>query len=152
MPKLSLLLLTALAAACTTAGPAPAPAPAPPPSGPVAATDGFPRVAYTTTIVAADVPATASAEERAGIIGSWVINFRSDGHAIVTYNGRQVVDAPYQVNGTELLLTEDTGEYACHSNARYRWPATATELHLIKVEDSCDGRVVALTAHALVRQ
>jgi hypothetical protein len=153
MPKLSLLLLSALAACTTTAAPAsPPPMSSPPPTAPMSMGGGFPVATYTTTIVAADVPSTASAEERAGVVGAWTIAFGSNGHATVSYNGRQVVDAPFQVSGNQLMLTDDSGEYACHSNARYQWHDAGTELHLIKVEDSCAGRVVALTAHPLVRQ
>ena len=153
MPKLSLLLLSALAAACTPmATTAPSPAPSAPMAAPMAMGGGFPTATYTTTLVAGDVPASAAAEERDAIVGAWTIAFGSNGHATVSVNGRQVVDAPFQVNGNQLVLTDDSGDYACHSNARYQWHATQTELHLIKGEDSCIGRSVVLTAHALVRQ
>ena len=152
MPRLSLLLIPVLAAACYTA---PAPAPAPPPMAPMgnmAHADGFPMVAYTTSIVDGDVPAGAPADLRSAIVGGWVIAFGGNGHAMVTFNGRDVVDAPFTVAGNTLTLTEDSGEYACHSTGRYTWHATATELHLTKVEDPCDGRAIVLTAHALVRR
>jgi hypothetical protein len=153
MPKLSLPLLCALVVACTPmATPAASPPPSPPPAAPMSMGGGFPVATYTTTIAAGDVPASASAEERAGIVGAWTIAFGSNGHATVSYNGRQVVDAPFQVSGNQLMLTDDSGEYACHSNARYQWHDAGAELHLIKVEDSCSGRAVTLTAHPLVRQ
>jgi len=150
---LSLLLIPALAAACTTA-PAPEPAPMSPPSAPPAMSmsGGFPTGTYTTTIAEGDIPANAPAEMRSMMAGGWVIAFGADGHALVTFNGRQVVDAPYRIIGSELVLTDDTGEYACHSRARYTWHAAGNELHLTRVEDACDGRVVALTAHPLVRR
>jgi len=152
MPRLSmLLLLPALAAACTTA-PAAAPAPAPPPMAPMAMAGGFPMVTYTVNIADGDIPAGAPADMRSALVGMWVIAFGNNGHAMVSVNGRQVVDAPYTVSGNTLTLTEDSGEYACHSTGTYTWHATATELHLTKVNDPCDGRDVVLTAHALVRQ
>jgi hypothetical protein len=147
MPKLSLLLLSAVVAACTSA---------PPPSAASSASAdmapaGFPVRTYTTTIVAGDLPAGAPADMRDAIVGPWEIAFGSNGHALVTYNGRQMVDAPFTVNGNQLVMgADDTGEYACHSAARYTWHATSTELHLVRVEDSCDGRPVVLTAHPLV--
>jgi hypothetical protein len=114
--------------------------------------DGFPSGSYTTTIADSDIPASAPADMRTSMAGAWVITFGDNGHAAVTYNGRQVVDATYSTNGNQLLLGEDTGEYACHANARYTWHAAGGELHLTRVEDACDGRVVALTAHPLVRR
>jgi hypothetical protein len=152
MRSLTLLLLPALVAACqpmatTAASPPPPPAPIT-----MTVTNGFPMGSYTTTIAASDIPAGAPEEVRSGVVGAWVLAFGSNGHAIVTYNGRQVVDAPFQVNGNQLVLTDDTGEYACHSTARYTWHAMGNELHLTKVEDSCDGRAIVLTMHALVRQ
>jgi hypothetical protein len=146
MQKRSMLLLSALVVACT---PAPRLGPAPM-SAPMAAPMGFPVGTYTTTIVTSDIPASVSADMRTGLAGAWEIAFGDNGHAQVSVNGRQVVDAPFQVSGRDFTLGEDTGEYACHSPARYTWHATATELHLSRVEDSCDGRAVVLTAHPLV--
>jgi len=152
MPRLSMmLLLPLLAAACTTMSPAPAPAPAAPMAMTMAG--GFPLVAHTVTIADGDIPASAPADMRSALVGPWVVGFGNNGHAMVTVNGRQVVDAPYTISGNTLTLTaEDSGEYACHSTGTYTWHATATELHLTRVNDSCDGRVVVLTTHALVRQ
>ena len=151
MRTLSLLLLPALVAACT---PMPDPPATIPPSADrvIAAPVGFPVATYTTTIVAGDIPAGAPADAAAQLVGAWTIAFGNNGHALVTFNGRQVVDAPFTVNGNELVLTQDTGEYACNSTARYTWHATATELHLTKVEDACNGRALVLTKHALVRR
>ena len=153
MPRPFLLLLPLLVAACSM-GPAsePPPAPAPAPASNVApAPAAFPSGTYTTTIVDGDFPPSAPADMRTSIAGPWEIAF-GNGHALATFGGRQVVDAPYTVSGDELTFTVDSGEYACNSTARYRWHATATELHLIKVDDPCDGRAVVLTAHALVRK
>ena len=151
MRTLSLLLLPALVAACTPMADPPATIPAS--ADRVMATPaGFPVATYTTTIVAGDIPAGAPADAAAQLVGAWTIAFGNNGHALVTFNGRQVVDAPFTVNGNELVLTQDTGEYACNSTARYTWHATATELHLTKVEDACNGRALVLTKHALVRR
>jgi hypothetical protein len=86
------------------------------------------------------------------IVGAWVIDFGANGHAPVTLNGRQVVDATFTVNGNQLVMGTDTGEYACNATARYTWHAAGGELHLTKLEDPCDGRAIVLTAHPLVRR
>ena len=151
MHRLSLLLLPALVAACT-------PMPDPPATIPASADRvvvmpaGFPHGTYAVTIVAGDIPAAAPADMAAQLVGPWVLAFGDNGHALVSFNGRQVVDAPFTVNGNELILPTDTGEYACNSTARYTWHAMGNELHLTKVEDACDGRAVVLTAHPLVRR
>lgn len=150
MPKLSLLLVSALIAACT---PAPGAAPgAPAPMAPATAPAAFPTVTYTLTISPTDLPASAPEEMRAGMSGAWEVSFGTDGRFHASFNGREVVDGAYEVNGNELVFGEDTGDYACHARARYTWHATATELHLSRVEDSCTGRAAALTAHPLVRK
>jgi hypothetical protein len=152
MSRLSVLLLPALVAACT---PMSTPAAAPPMAPPAAnmAPAGFPMGTYTTTVVAGDVPAGAQAGMSDAIVGPWAIAFGSNGHALVTFNGRQVVDAPFTINGNQLIFSgDDTGEYACHSQARYTWHAAGNELHLTRLEDTCDGRPVVLIAHALVRR
>jgi hypothetical protein len=118
----------------------------------MATTNGFPTGTYTTTIVAGDIPSAASAEERAGLAGPWEVAFGGNGHALVTYNGQQVVDATYSLSGRDLTLGEDTGEYACHSPARYTWHAAGGELHLTPVADTCVGRQTVLSAHPLVRR
>lgn len=148
--RLSLFLVPAFLAACTPA-PAPAPAPmSPPPS--MSMSGSFPTGTYTTTIAEGDIPASAPADMRSAIVGAWVIAFGDNGHALVNFNGRQVVDAPFQVSGNQVTLTADTGEYACNSTAHYTWHAMGGELHLTRVDDACDGRSVVLTAHPLVRR
>jgi hypothetical protein len=154
MPRPSLLLLPLLLAACSmgpATEPAPAPAPAPASSNVAPAPAAFPVGTYTTTIVDGDFPPGAPADMRSGVSGPWEISF-GNGHVLATYGGRQVADVPYTVNGDELHFSPDSGEYACNTGGRYRWHATATELHLTKIEDSCDGRAVVLTSHALVRK
>jgi hypothetical protein len=146
MPRLSLLLVPALALACAP--------PSTTASSPGPSNDrmSFPVATYATTIVDADVPATAPADMRSGLVGRWVIAFGDNGHALASFGGRQVVDAPFTVSGNEITFTADSGEYACGTSGRYTWHATATELHLTRIEDPCDGRAIALTAHALVKQ
>jgi hypothetical protein len=151
MPKLSLLLLPALVLACTPMATPGAAVPAAPPTA-MTVVDGFPHGTYTTTMAAGDIPVGAPAEMAGQLVGPWVLAFGDNGHALVSFNGRQVVDATYSLSGNELILGTDTGEYACNSNARYTWHAAGGELHLTKVEDACDGRVLVLSKHPLVRR
>ena len=41
----------------------------------------------------------------AAIIGAWEITFGSNGHAMVMFNGRHVVDSPFTVSGDEITFT-----------------------------------------------
>ncbi|HEX8242548.1 MAG TPA: hypothetical protein VF541_03610 [Longimicrobium sp.] len=132
MSRLPLLVLPLLAA-CATMAPAPT---------------GLATGTYTTTIVAADIPAGAPADMAAGEVGIWRFTVMGNGHALVSFNGQQVVDATYQVNGSEITFgADDTGEYACHTPARYTWRISGGQLYFTRVEDGCEGRVIALTAH-----
>ncbi|HEX6747552.1 MAG TPA: hypothetical protein VF092_09715 [Longimicrobium sp.] len=150
MTKLALLLLPALAA-CSTATTTAAP-PAPPPA--MAASPGtFPAGTYTATLVDADVPASAPADMRTGIVGPWEVTFDGNGHLTARFNGNVMVEGPYTINGSQINFGgDDTGEYACHSAATYNWHAAGNELHFQKVNDSCDGRAMAITSHAWTKR
>jgi len=152
MTKLSLLLLPALAAcAAATNSAAPSAAPAAPPTMAISA-GTFPAGTYTATLVDADIPASAPADMRTGMVGTWEVTFDGSGHLTARYGGNTMVEGAYTVNGSQITFGEDTGEYACHTPATYNWHATATELHFMKVNDSCDGRAIALTAHAWTKR
>ena len=140
MSRLSLLLLPALAA-CAMAGPAAMPAPTTIAPG-----------TYTTTIVEADIPAGASADMRTGIVGNWEIIVHGPTHAVVRVNGREVVSAPFELQGNQITFQEDSGEYACHAVGRYSWAMSGSTLRYTRIEDSCDGRYVVLTAHPWTKQ
>ena len=54
-----------------------------------------------------------------------------------------LVDGSYAVEGTELMLTDRSGPYACtgdKAKATYRWSVDGDALVLAKVTDPCDGR------------
>ncbi|HEX8693556.1 MAG TPA: hypothetical protein VF746_14130 [Longimicrobium sp.] len=142
MTKLPLLLLPVLVACATTVS---VPAGSVAPAGIAAGT-------YTTTIAASDLPASAPAEMRSALVGTWEMIVDGSGRALVSFNGRQVVDTPYQVNGSEISFGTDTGEYACNSPARYTWRMAGGQLFFTRIEDSCQGRVVALTTHPWTRR
>lgn len=142
MSRLSMLLLPALVGCAATVS-VPASPPAPSPAGIVAGT-------YATTIVESDIPASAPApaEMRAGLVGRWEITVDGSGRALVRFNGQQVVEGPYQINGQEITFSaEDTGSYACRVPGRYTWRISNGELRFTKLEDNCEGRVIALTSH-----
>ncbi|HEX8907264.1 MAG TPA: hypothetical protein VF771_20600 [Longimicrobiaceae bacterium] len=148
MKTLTLLLLPALAA-CATATPEATPAAAPPAAPAAAAAPaGIGAGTYTSTIAAADIPAGAPADMATGMVGEWQLVTNGSGQAMVSYNGRQVVTAPYQVNGNEITFAaNDTGEYACNAAGRYSWRISGGQLYFTKIEDTCQGRAIALTAH-----
>ena len=147
MPKLTVLLLAALAA-CSTAQPGTAPPPAAMP-----AATALPAGVYTVTLVDADVPPMAPASLRGAMVGPWEMTIDGSGvRALVRFNGRQVADIPLQVQGNQVTFTEGTGDYACQTAARYTWETTPAGLRFTGTEDSCTGRVVALTARPWVKR
>lgn len=151
MPKLNLLLLATLAA-CSTMPPAAA-APATSMTGPAPAPSmAAPTGVYAATIAASDIPASAPAELQSGMVGAWQLVFDAPGHALVRYNGEQVVDAPFTVQGNHITFGDDSGSYACHDTAHYTWQMTGAGLVFTKLDDSCEGRALALTLHPWTKQ
>jgi hypothetical protein len=149
MPNLRLFPLVLLAA-CAQAAQTPGAAPAAAPMAMQATT--LTPGAYHSTIVQGDVPASAPADLRTGIVGDWVITVHGPTHAVVSYNGREVVQAPLSLQGSEIRFEDDSGDYACHSPARYTWALSGHTLRFTKLEDSCQGREVVLTSHAWTMQ
>lgn len=148
MPKLTVLLLAALAACSAVppggASPPRAMAPAPAVFGPAV---------YTVTLAEADLPYSTVAAGRApGMVGTWEMTVDGAGRAVVRLNGRQVVDMPLQVQGSQVTFAEGTGQYACQGPGRYTWDATAAGLRFTTIEDSCAGRVAALTSRAWTKR
>ncbi|HET7231107.1 MAG TPA: hypothetical protein VFJ16_13935 [Longimicrobium sp.] len=150
MKKPTLLVLAALAA-CAPMPPGTASPPPPPPMAMAATAELTPGV-YTTTLAEADIPAGAPAELRTGLVGAWEIAIHGPTHAVVTYNGRQVVDAPFSLQGNQITFTQDSGDYACNATGRYTWAMTSAGLRFTMIEDPCQGRVAALTAHPWVKR
>ena len=151
MRTCTLLLFGALAA-CTPASTGTMPPPPPAPDAAMAAPPGISSGTYATTIAAADFPASASADMQSGMVGTWELVMDRPGHAVARYNGQQVVETEVQVQGNQVTFTNDTGQYACGTPGRYTWEMTAAGLRFNKVEDACDGRAVALTAHPWARR
>ncbi len=163
MPRLALVLV--LLAACATVVPDPPAAPAAPDAPAAAAAPAAPAAPmapaapagitgeYTMTISAADVPATMPDSMKQMMIGTWNIGLHEGNHVLVTYNGREVVSGPYMVSGSQVTFpANDTGPYACRTAATYTWRTSGDQLTLTRVQDACDGRVVVLTRHPLMRR
>jgi len=112
----------------------------------------MPTGVYAATIAAADIPASAPADLQSGMVGAWQLVFDAPGHALVRYNGEQVVDAPFTVRGNQITFGDDSGAYACHDTAHYTWQMAGAGLVFTKMDDSCEGRALALTLHAWTKQ
>jgi len=148
MPKLPMLLLAAVAACSSMPRGAASP---PPATAPAAAAFG-PGV-YTLALAEADLPYSEVAAGRApGMTGTWEMTVDESGHARVSLNGEQVVDMPFQVQGNQITLAAGTGRYACPGPGRYTWEATAAGVRFAMVDDSCTGRVAALTTRAWTKR
>lgn len=153
MKHCTLLLFAALAAcAPASAGTMPPAAPPPSSSAMAMAQTGIANGTYTSSIVAADFPASASAGMQSALVGMWELVVDRPGHAIARFNGQPVVDTELQVQGNQVTFSNDTGQYACSVPGRYTWEMTAAGLRFTKVEDPCDGRATALTTHPWARQ
>jgi hypothetical protein len=113
---------------------------------------GAPMGVYTTTIAATDVPDQVPDSIRAGLVGTWALDFRG-GHTLVTIDGHPVVDAPYAMHGSGITLgANDTGERACKAAATYSMENGGGQLTFTRIADPCQGRVIVLTTHPLMRR
>jgi hypothetical protein len=108
---------------------------------------------YTVTLALADVPAIAPDSVRQRMVGTWIVALHDGGHFVVTHNGREVVQGPYAVSGSQFTLAAtDSGPYACKSEGRYTWQMNNDQLSFTRVQDECDGRVMVLTTRPLARR
>jgi hypothetical protein len=114
---------------------------------------GIPAGSYRTTLTKADLTGRVKAEEVDSVAGPWVLAFDATGHMTVQRNGQQVVEGTAQLKPGHRVYfdAKDTGPYACHMPATYRYAVSRTRLTLTKVSDKCDGRAAVLTAHPLAR-
>ena len=51
-----------------------------------------------------------------------------------------------------IVFGHEYGPFACKSTGTYRWSLSGKKLTLKVVKDSCAGRRVVLTSHALVKE
>lgn len=147
MPKLAVLLL-ATVAACSTMSRGTSP---PPPMPPAPA--GFGPGVYSVTLADSDLPYSAVAAGMSlRVVGTWEMTVDRPNHAVVRFNGQDVVDMPFEVQGNQITFAGGTGQYACASSGRYTWEPTAAGVRFTRAEDSCAGRVIALTTRPWARR
>lgn len=119
---------------------------------------GFPPGTYTTTITDADYPPGFPEEAKA--IGEWELVFTEDGRSLATYEplGFVVVEGRYVSNPARLVMTDESGPFACSNfnqgwaTAIFGWTFDGDELTLSVVRDACEPRAIVLTAHPLQLQ
>ena len=146
MPKLTVLLLAAVAACSTTS-----PGTAPPPRA--AAPAAFGPGVYSVTLADSDLPYSAVAAGMSmRVVGTWEMNIDRPGHAVVRFNGQEVAEMPFEVQGNQITFEGGTGQYACQSSGRYTWETTADGVRFTRREDTCHGRTVALTSRAWTKR
>jgi hypothetical protein len=149
LPALLLPLLVACAPAAQHTGETPAPAAQAATAAPAAGILGD----YTATLSESDLSATAPQEARRGAVGTWGLAFHQGNHFVVTHNGRQVVEGPYEVRGNQIVFaTGESGPYACNAPATYTWRVSNGQLTFTPVgQDTCQGRVLAITSRPFTR-
>ncbi|AHG92377.1 hypothetical protein J421_4842 (plasmid) [Gemmatirosa kalamazoonensis] len=114
---------------------------------------GIPAGTYRTTVTKAELKGRVPPAEVDSVAGPWVVTFDAAGHMTVQWKGRQVVVGTAQPKPGHRVYfdAKDTGPYACHMPATYRYSVRGTRLVLSKVSDKCAGRAAVLTAHPLAR-
>jgi len=115
---------------------------------------GIPAGTYTTTLTKADLAGRVPAEEVDSLVGVWTQTHDSTGRFVVRWKGTQVVEAVAKpMPGDQIYLDDkDTGPYACHLPATYRYSVSGDSLSFVKVSDECAGRAAVLTAHPHMRE
>jgi len=86
------------------------------------------------------------------IDGTWTVDFTSSKYT-VTWNGKTVLHGDYTVTGSDMSLTDESGEVKCPGTGKYRFKATGTKLTFKKIKDSkaCAGRTAVLTTNRLMK-
>ena len=86
------------------------------------------------------------------IDGTWTVDFTRLTYT-VTWKGKVAVHGDYTVNGSDMELTDKSGELACPSTGKYSFKENGTKLILKKIKDSkaCAGRTAVLTTHPLTK-
>lgn len=122
-----------------------------------ASSANVPAGIYSTTLVAADIPAEFPAEVAQLLVGYWEIEFTDSGSYIVTKEGFPVVVGRYNSNPARVIMTDLEGALSCTdqpgiATASYRWTFSGNDLLLTTVNDRCAGRSLVLTAHPLEKE
>ena len=77
--------------------------------------------------------------------GEFSITFNADGTHSVNMNGEAMVKGNYVITENVIALTDKEGQAACEGTGKYKWKIQENSLSFEKIEDSCDGRVGALS-------
>jgi hypothetical protein len=144
---LFLLVLAPCTAAAQTAGGTP------PPAAQAAAPAPSILGDYTMTISVADLPDDFPSDRHDGLVGAWRMAFHGGNHFVVHYEGEEVIQGSYQLNGDQLVFGDDeTGLYVCNIAATYTWTLSGDQLILTGAgEDPCGARPFVLTTHPWTR-
>jgi hypothetical protein len=86
------------------------------------------------------------------IDGTWTISFKSNTYT-VTWNGKTALHGDYTVKGSDMTLTDKSGEVKCPGAGTYSFKTKGAKLTLKKITDSqpCAGRTAVLTTHRLTK-
>ncbi len=79
---------------------------------------------------------------------SWEISFDASGRYLVRREGEVVVEGDYRVDDDRIEFDGERGTLACrdaHGAGIYRWIWTGRLLIFERLDDTCPGRVFALT-------
>ena len=117
----------------------------------------LPSGIYSTTIIAADLPAEVPPEFVAILVGYWEIEFTDSGSFIVNKDGSPVAVGRYNSNPGRVIMSDQDGLLACTDapgigTGIYRWTLSGNDLLLTTVNDRCVGRNLVLTAHPLTKE
>jgi hypothetical protein len=88
----------------------------------------------------------------AALNASWTVIFLPNGAYQIDRNHLAVVIGQGTGSAATLVFTHEHGPFACKSTGKYRWSLSGKKLTLKVVQDTCAGRRVVLTSHALVKE
>lgn len=120
----------------------------------LAAPSTIPAGVYAVTITLADIPAEFPPEVGDLLVGTWTVEFASDGSTAISQNGQVVVSGRYRSSKEHLVIADLSGPMAC-IDARgiatgvYTWSIANNELQFTPVLDRCFGRMFVLTLRGL---
>jgi len=86
------------------------------------------------------------------IDGTWTVNFTPTRYT-VTWNGKTVLHGVYTVKGSDMSLTDKSGEVKCPGTGKYSFTVKGHKLTIKKINDSaaCAGRIAVLTTRPLTK-
>ena len=87
---------------------------------------------------------------RGEIDGAWTVDFTSTTYT-VTWKGKTVLHGVYTATGSDMSLTDKSGEVKCPGTGKYSFTVKGQKLTVKKIKDSaaCAGRIAVLTTGQL---